>query len=66
MKKYVEKVKDSSFNKLEEGFEISQEEGSIDAERFVSTSGGKFIYSKRDPDKLFFEDESRSEITDAH
>lgn len=66
MKKYVEKVKDSSFNKLEEGFDISQEEGSMDGERFVSMTGGKFMYSKRDPDKLFFEDsESKSEITDA-
>lgn len=31
MKKYVEKVKDSSFNKLEEGFDISHDEGSVDA-----------------------------------
>ena len=38
----------------------------MDGERFVSMTGGKFMYSKRDPDKLFFEDsESKSEITDA-
>lgn len=52
MKKYVEKVRDSSFNKLEEGFDISHEEGSIDGEKFVGLSGGKYTYAKQDPDTL--------------
>lgn len=53
IKKYVEKVKDfSSMNRIEEGFEVSHEEGSVDAERFVSTSGGKFFYSKQRPEDI--------------
>lgn len=60
MKKYVEKVKDSSFNKLEEGFEVSHDDGSLDAERYVGMSGNKLIYSKEHPDLLFQEEESRN------
>ena len=68
MKKFVEKVRDSSFNKLEEGFDISHEEGSIDGEKFVGLSGGKYTYAKQDPDTLkefYFEERDQSEITDA-
>ena len=63
MKKYIEKVKDSSFNKLEEGFDVSHDEGSVDAERYVGMSGNKLMYSKENPKDLFFEEpEEPSEI----
>ena len=68
MKKFVEKVKDSSFHKLEEKFDISQEEGSVDGERYVGLSGGKFMFSKQDPSSfkdVYFEERDQEEVTDA-
>lgn len=59
IKKYVEKVKDSSFNKLEEGFDVSHDEGSQDAEYIVGLTGNKLMYSKENPNSfkdLYFED----------
>lgn len=59
----------STLNKLEEGFEVSHDTGSVDAERFVGTTGGKLFYTKENPndvkDIFFQEDESQSELTDA-
>ena len=68
MKRFVEKVKDSSFHKLEEKFNISQDEGSLDGERYVGLTGGKFMFSKQDPASfkdVFFEEREQSEVTDA-
>lgn len=58
----------STLNKIEEGFEVQHESGSIDAENFVSTSGGKLFSTKNHSEKqdmYFEEDESKSEITNA-
>ena len=70
MKKFVEQVRDSSFHKLEEKFNISQEEGSVEGERYVGLTGGKFMFSKQDPSSfkdLYFEEreQSQEEITEA-
>ncbi len=67
MKKYIDKVKDSSQNHLEEGFDIEKDEASYDGENVVGLTGGKLRYTKRDAssmNELFFE-EQQSQMTDA-
>lgn len=50
-KRYLEKVNNDSLNKLEDEFR-DKDEGSLDGEKFVGTSGGKFVFSRRDPNSM--------------
>ena len=61
MRKYVDEVKDSSLNKVEEDFTlgIGKEEGSVEGYNYQGTTGGKFVFSRKDPNsfnELFLED----------
>ena len=47
-KRYLEKVNNESNNKLEYEYRM-KEEGSVDGEKILGTTGGKFIFSKRGP-----------------
>jgi hypothetical protein len=65
-KRYLEKVNNESLNKLEDEYR-DKDEGSMDGEKMIGTSGGKFIFSKQDPssmNELLFEEASAA--TDAH
>lgn len=48
-KRYLEKVNNESSNKLEDEYRM-KDEGSVDGEKVLGTSGGKFIFSKRGAD----------------
>lgn len=45
-RKYLEKIKDASFNQLEDHLDITYNEGSVEGEKYVSKTGGKFVFSK--------------------
>lgn len=51
-RRYLEKIKDASFNQLEDHLDITHNEGSIEGEKYVSKTGGKFIWSKEEPGSL--------------
>jgi hypothetical protein len=47
-KRFLEKVNNDSLNKIEEDYYREKDEGSVDAEKIVGTTGGKFVFSKQE------------------
>jgi hypothetical protein len=67
-KRYLEKVNNDSVNKLEDEYR-AKDEGSVDGEKVMGMTSGKFVFSRRGADMGSMNDilfEEHSAATDVH